>query len=116
MVIARGDLWWADLPEPTGSEPGYYRPVLIVQDIDETSRGGRTVVVVPLTSNLQRIGARTVVLLPAASTGLSKDSVAVAHAVLTIDLQQLKSFIQQLRSAEMELIETALMATLGLLP
>ncbi|MBM4461371.1 MAG: type II toxin-antitoxin system PemK/MazF family toxin, partial [Chloroflexi bacterium] len=28
MVIQRGEIWWASLPEPVGSEPGYRRPIL----------------------------------------------------------------------------------------
>jgi mRNA interferase MazF len=52
MVIAQGEIWWADLPEPVGSGPGFRRPVVVVQgDAFNRSRIA-TVVCVPLTSNL----------------------------------------------------------------
>ena len=51
--MQRGELWWASLPVPTGSEPGYRRPVLVVQ-VDEFNRSGiRTVIAVALTTNMR---------------------------------------------------------------
>ena len=53
MVISQGEIWWADLPEPTGSRPGFRGPVAVVQcDALNQSRIA-TVVYVPLTSNLK---------------------------------------------------------------
>ncbi|MCA9966593.1 MAG: type II toxin-antitoxin system PemK/MazF family toxin, partial [Anaerolineales bacterium] len=37
VTIQQGDIWWADLQEPQGSAPGYYRPVVVVQR-DEINR------------------------------------------------------------------------------
>ncbi|MFL6291756.1 MAG: type II toxin-antitoxin system PemK/MazF family toxin [Thermoanaerobaculia bacterium] len=57
-MISQGEIWWADLSEPTGSGPGYRRPVVVVQcDALNQSRIS-TVVCVPLTSNM-KVGRRT---------------------------------------------------------
>ena len=59
MVVAQGEVWWADLPEPAGSGPGLRRPVLVVQGNALNRSRIRTVVCVPLTSNLKWAGAHT---------------------------------------------------------
>lgn len=76
MVISQGDIWWADLPDPTGSRPGFRRPVVVVQG-DSFNRSRLAIVVcVPLTSNTKWAEAPGNVLLSARLTGLSKKSVA----------------------------------------
>ncbi len=85
MVIAQGDVCWADMSAPVGSEPGFRRPVVVVQgDAFNRSRIA-TVVCVPLTSNLKWADAPGNVLLPARSTRLSKDSVANVSQIVTLD-------------------------------
>jgi mRNA interferase MazF len=85
VVIERGEVWWADLDEPAGSEPGYRRPVLVVQaDAFNRSRLQTTIAVV-LTSNLRLVDAPGNVLVPRAASGLSKDSVANVSQVITLD-------------------------------
>ncbi len=85
MVIAQGDVCWADLPDPVESGPGFRRPVVVVQgDAFNRSRIA-TVVCVPLTSNLKWADAPGNVLLPARSTGLGKDSVANVSQLVTLD-------------------------------
>ena len=74
MVIERGDVWWADLGEPGGSEPGDRRPILVVQSDSFNRSRLRTVVAVVLTSNVRLIDAPGNVLLPAKSTRLDRDS------------------------------------------
>ena len=71
--MQRGEIWWADLGEPRGSEPGLRRPVLIIQDDLLTQSALATLMVVPLTSNIRRALAVGNVLLPAKQTGLAKD-------------------------------------------
>lgn len=93
MVIARGEVWWADLGEPTGSEPGYRRAVVVVQcDAFSRSRIG-TVVCVPLTSNLRWAGAPGNVLLEADATNLRKDSVANVSQVVALDCSVLMGWV-----------------------
>src|SRR5918992_2771298 len=85
MVIAQGHVYWANLPEPTGSGPGYRRPVVVVQG-DALNRSRlATVVCVPLTSNLRWAEAPGNVMLSAKATGLPKDSVANSSQLITLD-------------------------------
>ncbi len=85
MVIEQGDIWWADLPEPAGSDPGYRRPVVVIQSNEFNQSRINTAVCVPLTSNLRLAEAPGNVFLPAASTGLQRDSVANVSQVVTFD-------------------------------
>lgn len=85
MVVERREVWWAELEEPRGSEPGYRRPVLIVQADSFNRSRLRTVVVVALTSNMRILDAPGNVLLRRKETSLSKDSVANVTQVLTLD-------------------------------
>ena len=64
MVIQRGEIGWADLPELTGSEPGYRRPVLVVQSDDFNRSRIATAIVVAISSNLNLVQAPGNVLLP----------------------------------------------------
>ena len=91
MVIQRGEIWWASLPEPVGSEPGYRRPVLIVQSNDFNRSRIATVIAVVITSNTKLAQAPGNVFLPQKLTGLSKDSVANISQVVTVD----KSFLTE---------------------
>jgi mRNA interferase MazF len=83
--VYRGEIWWAQLPDPVGSEPGYRRPVLIIQDDTFTQSRIRTVIVVIITSNIELAKAPGNVLLPHDTTGLSRDSVVNVSQVLTVD-------------------------------
>ncbi len=85
MVVQRREVWWADLEEPRGSEPGFRRPILIVQaDAFNRSRL-RTVLGIVLTSSMRVLDAPGNVLLPAKSSGLAKDSVANVTQIVTLD-------------------------------
>lgn len=81
----RGEIWWANLPEPRGSEPGDRRPVLVLQSNSFNRSGIQTVVSIVLTSNLRLADAPGNVLLPARESGLPKDSVANVSQIVTID-------------------------------
>jgi mRNA interferase MazF len=83
--VYRGEIWWASLPDPLGSEPGYRRPVTIVQADVFTQSRIKTVIVVILTSNTRLAEAPGNVLLPHDATGLPKDSVANVSQIFTID-------------------------------
>ncbi len=113
MVIAQGELWWADIGEPIGSAPGFRRPVVVVQ-CDALNRSRiSTVVCVPLTSNLKWANAPGAVLLPAALTGLPQDSVANAALVVALDKQQLTDFIGRLPPRQLEMILSGIDIVLG---
>ena len=84
-MIQRGEIWWAELPEPIGSEPGYRRPVIIVQ-ADRFNRSRiSTMIAVIVTSNTHLAEAPGNVFLPQRSTGLPKDSAANVSQVITVD-------------------------------
>ena len=85
MVIAQGEIWWAVLPEPTGSGPGFRRPVLVVQGDSLNFSRIATIVCVPLTSNLRWAEAPGNTLLKSRTSGLPKDSVANASQIIALD-------------------------------
>ena len=89
MVIRQGDIYWVDLQEPIGSEPGYRHPHVVVQnDVFNCSRI-HTVVVCALTSNLQRAEAPGNVLLKPGEANLPKQSVVNVSQIFTVDKRQL---------------------------
>lgn len=104
MVISQGEVWWADILPPTGSGPGFRRPVVVVQG-DALNRSRiATVVCIPLTSNLKWAEAPGNVLLPARSTSLSKDSVANVSQIVALDKALLSERVGKLSSAKVDLL------------
>lgn len=114
MVVHRGDIWWASLPTPVGSEPGYRRPVLIVQSDDFNRSGIGTVIAVAITRNLKLADAPGNVLLPRTKTALSEDSVANASQVITVDKRFLTECLGALPLRLFERVEEGIRLVLGL--
>jgi mRNA interferase MazF len=85
VVISQGDVWWADLPMPAGSGPGFRRPVVIIQSDAFNRSRLATVVCVPLTSNTRWADVPGNVLLASGVTNLPRDSVANASQVISLD-------------------------------
>ncbi len=113
MVISQGEVWWADLPAPVGSGPGFRRPVAVVQG-DALNRSRiSTVVCVPLTTNLRWANAPGNVLLAVRLTGLPKDSVANVSQVLTLDRDLLTERVGKLPRAKVELLFSGIDTVLG---
>ena len=83
--MERGTVWWAELPLPAASEPGYRQPVIIVQANSYNRSRIKTVMAVVVTSNIRLAEAPGNVSLPSSATGLPKDSVANVSQVITID-------------------------------
>ena len=110
----RGEIWWAQLPDPVGSEPGYRRPVLIVQDDTFTQSRIRTVIVVIITSNVELANAPGNILLPSDATGLSRDSVVNVSQVLTVDKAFLTERIGSLPVSLQEEVDDGLRVVLYL--
>lgn len=113
MVVAQGEIWWADLPAPRGSGPGFRRPVVIVQGEAFNRSNLRTVVCVPLTSNLKWESAPGNVRLTASTTGLPKDSVANVSALVTLDRALLSERVGKLSSAKLKLVFAGIDVLLG---
>jgi len=113
MVISQGEIWWADLPAPTGSGPGFRRPVVVVQ-CDALNRSRiATVVCVPLTSNVKWASAPGNVELSARVSGLPKDSVANVSQIVTIDKQLLGERVGKLSRSKLELLLSGIDIVLG---
>lgn len=113
MVISQGEVWWADIQRPTGSEPGFRRPVVVVQG-DALNRSRiATVVCVPLTSNLKWADAPGNVLLAARTTSLPKDSVANVSQIVALDKSFLTERIGKLSAAKVELLISGIDVVLG---
>ena len=83
--IKRGEIWWADLPEPRRSEPGYRRPVLVVQADSFNLSRIQTAIVAAISANVELADAPGNVLLPARAAGLTRDSVVNVSQLLTLD-------------------------------
>jgi len=113
VTVAQGDVWWADLPEPSGSGPGFRRPIVVVQaDAINRSRIA-TVVCVPLTSNLKWATAPGNVLLPARMTGLPKESVANVSQLVTLEKSDLTERVGKLARSKLELVLSGIDVLLG---
>lgn len=104
MVISQGDIWWAALPEPVGSGPGFDRPVVIAQGDTFNRSQLATVVVIPLTSNTWLAAMPGNVLLSSGNTGLPKDSVANVTQIIAIDRSLLTEQIGRISQRHLELL------------
>ena len=113
MVIAQGDVWWADLGDPAGSEPGFRRPVIVVQGDSFNRSALRTAVAVPLTSNLRWATAPGNVRLSARATGLPRDSVANISQLVTLDKSVLTERVGKLSATKLELVLAGIDTVLG---
>ena len=98
MVINQGDIYWIELDEPEGSEPGYKHPHVIVQNNLFNSSKIKTVLVCPLTTNLKRASAPGNVSLDKNESGLPKESVVNVSQVFTVDKTQLNEYVGTLSS------------------
>ena len=90
MVVHRGEIWWADLAEPRGSEPGFRHPFLILQAESFNRSRLHTVVGVIVSSNTRLLDAPGNVLLPAKESGLPRESVASVTQFVTVDRDYLE--------------------------
>ena len=111
--IAQGEVWWADLTEPTGSGPGFRRPVVVVQGNPLNRSRIATVVCVPLTSNLMWVGAPGNTRLSARATGLPKDSVANVSQIVALDRSLLTERARQLAPRQLAQILHGVDVVLG---
>jgi mRNA interferase MazF len=113
-LISQGEIWWADLPEPTGSGPGSRRPTVIVIQGDAFNRSRiSTVVCVPVTSNVRLAEAPGNVLLATSSTGLPRESVANVSQIVTLDRSLLSERVGKLMRSELQLILGGIDLVLG---
>jgi mRNA interferase MazF len=114
MVIGRGEIWWADLPAPSGSGPGDRRPVLVVQADGFNRSAIGTVVVAIITSNLRLGAAPGNVALTRADSGLPRDSVVNVSQLITLDKAELTEPVARLKPGLLRAVERGLRLVLGL--
>lgn len=113
-MIERGEVWWARLPDPVASEPGYRRPVLIIQSNDFNRSRIRTVVAAALTTNLRFAAAPGNVLLAASDTGLSRDSVVNISQIVTVDKTLLTDRVGRIGDHAISAVEDGIRTLLSL--
>lgn len=111
--VAQGEIWWADLPEPAGSGPGFRRPVVVVQGNPLNRSRIATVVCVPLTSNIVWAEAPGNALLAAKTTGLPKDSVANVSQIVALDRSFFTERVGRLASKQLSQILHGIDVVLG---
>ena len=109
----QGEIWWADLPAPTGSGPGFRRPVAVVQGDALNQSRISTVVCVPLTSNLKWALAPGNVSLSARVAGLPRDSVANVSQIISLDKSLLTERVGKLPRSKLELLFSGIDLVLG---
>ena len=112
--MKRGDIWWASLPAPTGSGPGFRRPVLVLQSDPFNQSRIAAVVVAAITSNLALAEAPGNVRLGRSDSGLSKASVVNVSQIVTLDRSVLTQRIRAVPGTTMRHVDEGLRLVLGL--
>ncbi|MGO9059719.1 MAG: type II toxin-antitoxin system PemK/MazF family toxin [Candidatus Binataceae bacterium] len=112
--MKRGEIWWASLPEPKGSEPGYRRPVLIVQSDGFNQSAIQTVIGAAITSNLRLSAAPGNVMLPKRESGLTKDSVINVSQLVTLNKAFLVGRLATISPVRIREVEDGLRLVLSL--
>lgn len=112
-MISQGEVWWATIADPAGSEPGFRRPVVVVQGDAFNRSAIRTVVTVPLTSNVRWADAPGNVRLSGRSTGLPKDSVANVSQIVALDNATLTERVGKISQAKLDLVLAGIDIVLG---
>ena len=112
--MRRGEIWWADLPKPVGSEPGYTRPVLIIQTNWLNNTSIDTTVVATFTTNLRLANMPGNVFVDHALSPLPWDSVVNASQLTTVDKSELTERVGELPDALMADVENGIRLVLGL--
>ena len=114
LVVRRGEIWWASLPEPQGSGPGFRIPVVVIQSNSFNESRIRTVIVAVITSNLRLADAPANVLLSTGESRLPRDSVINVSQILTLDKSFLTERVSMLPTGVMERINAGLELALDL--
>ena len=112
--MTRGELWWADFGVPFGSEPGYKRPVIIIQNDFFNRSKINTTIVIPLTTNMILADAPGNIILSKNGSKLKKDSVVTISQIEVIDRQRLIEKISKIDKMVLEKIENNILFVLGI--
>ena len=112
--MTRGELWWADFGVPFSSEPGYKRPVIIIQNDFFNSSNINTIIVLPLTTNMILADAPGNIKLSKNESKLKRDSVITVSQIEVIDRQRLIEKISKMDKTILKKIENSIMLVLGM--
>lgn len=112
--MRRGEIWWAGLPVPRGSEPGFRRPVVIVQSDPFNRSRIRTVIAAVISSNLRLADAPGNVALSRRQSRLARDSVINVSQLITLDRSYLTERIGKVSSSLLVAIDDGLRLVLSL--
>ena len=112
--MKRGEIWWASIEEPRGSEPGYRRPVIIISSNDFNKSLIQTVIVAVVTSNLNLEHAPGNFKIPKNNSKLTKESVANVSQLLTLDKHFLTEKVGSLNTQQLNLLNNGLKLSLNL--
>ena len=110
--LKRGDMYFVDLNPVVGSEQGEKRPAIVVQN-DIGNKHSPTVVIVPLTCNLEKKPLPTHVFIPQ-SCGLESESLALVEQIRTVDRSRLKEYIGRIKRKQQAELDKALIVCVGL--
>lgn len=112
-IVKRGEVWWADLLDPSGSGPGYRRPVLVIQANSFNVSRIATVIVAVITSNLNLASAPGNVRIAKSESGLPQPSVVNVSQLITLDRSVLERRIKALPAGAMDKVEAGLKLVLA---
>jgi mRNA interferase MazF len=112
--MKRGEVWWASLPAPTGSGPGFRRPVLVIQSDPFNQSRIATVVAAVITSNLALADSPGNVRMGRNESGLAKSSVVNVSQVITLDRRVLTQRVRAVPGTMMRHVDEGLRLVLGL--
>jgi mRNA interferase MazF len=113
-VIGRGEIWWASLPAPVASEPGFRRPLLVIQSNDFNQSRISTVIAAVITSNLRLVDAPGNVLLSKKESGLPKKSVVNVSQLITVDKSFLTEKICNIGTLKLKEVEAGIRLVISL--
>ena len=111
--VKRGDIFYADLSPVVGSEQGGVRPVLIVQN-DTGNKYSPTVIAAAITSQMNKAKMPTHIELPAASSGLTRNSVVLLEQIRTLDKRRLREKMGHVDRELMDRVDAAIAVSFGL--
>ena len=113
-MVSQGEIWWVDLGEPAKSEPGYKRPIVVIQSNVFNESKISTIICAVITSNIKLAEAPGNILLNSKSTGLIKDSVINVSQIITVDRSYFLEKIGSLNNRQFKKLEDGLKIVLGL--
>jgi mRNA interferase MazF len=112
--MKRGEVWWADMPEPSASEPGFRRPVLIIQSNEFNQSQINTIIAAAISSNMKLGLAPGNVTLTKKSVGLDRESVINVSQLITLDKSFLNDRVGKISGTKMQAVDEGVRLVLAL--